>query len=145
MLKRRDALDHAQKDVLRQVFQIAGGRAVVTATANTAPGNYSVTATAVGGAHASFALANGSLVVTTALDEVYDTHGLNSLRMALAYAETLPGPSTITFDPAVFGTKRGTIVLTLGPLYLTDPAITIVGPGAKRLTISGGATARCST
>ncbi len=65
--------------------------------------------------------------------------GLTSLREAIVYAETLLGPSTITFDPAFFGTRRRTIRLTGGPLVLTDPAtITIVGPGARRLTIGGG-------
>jgi fibronectin-binding autotransporter adhesin len=65
--------------------------------------------------------------------------GLTSLREAIAYANSHPGPDTITFDPSVFGKTRRTIVLTGGPLVLTDPATTtIIGPGAKRLTISGG-------
>ena len=121
---------------------IAGGLAPVTATANTTMGQYVVSATATGADPDGFVLTNTerpSLVVTTNLDKVNDTDGLTSLREAIAYAETLSGPSTITFDPAFFGTRRPTIRLTGGPLVVTDPAmITIVGPGARRLTIGGG-------
>ena len=121
---------------------IAGGMASVTATANSTMGQYVVSATATGADPDGFALTNTerpSLVVTTNLDDIDDTDGLTSLREAIAYAESLPGPSTITFDRAFFGTKRRTIRLTGGPLVLTDPAtITIVGPGARRLTIGGG-------
>jgi hypothetical protein len=121
---------------------IAGGVASVTATANATMGQYAVSATATGADPDGFVLTNTerpSLVVTTNLDEMDDTNGLTSLREAIAYAETLPGPSTITFDPAFFGTRRRTIRLTGGPLVLTDPAtITIAGPGARRLTIGGG-------
>ncbi len=121
---------------------IAGGVASVTATANTTMGQYVVSATATGADPDGFVLTNTerpSLVVTTNLDEMDDTNGLTSLREAIAYADSLPGPSTITFDRAVFGTKRRTIRLTGGPLVLSDPAtITIVGPGARRLTIGGG-------
>ena len=116
--------------------------ASVTATANTTMGQYVVSATATGADADGFVLTNTerpSLVVTTNLDEMDDTNGLTSLREAIAYAESLSGPSTITFDPAFFGTKRRTIRLTGGPLVFTDPAmITIVGPGARRLTIGGG-------
>jgi hypothetical protein len=125
---------------------IAGGAVSVTATANTTIGQYVVSATATGADPDGFVLTNTqrpSLVVTTNLDEMDDTDGLTSLREAIAYAETLPGPSTITFDPAFFGNKRRTIRLTGGPLVLTDPAtITIVGPGARRLTIGGGGKSR---
>jgi hypothetical protein len=68
---------------------------------------------------------------------------LTGLRVAIAYANSHPGPDTITFDPAVFGTRRPTVWLTGGPLVLTDPATTtIIGPGAKFLTISGGRKSR---
>jgi len=121
---------------------IADGVASVTATANTTMGKYAVNAAATGADPDGFVLTNTerpSLVVTTNLDEMDDTDGLTSLREAIAYADSLPGPSTITFDPAFFGTKSRTIRLTGGPLVLTDPAtITIVGPGARRLTIGGG-------
>ena len=67
-----------------------------------------------------------------------DTDGVTSLREAIAYANSLPGPSTITFDPAVFGTTPQTITLTHGALTLTDTATTtIAGPGASLLSVSG--------
>jgi hypothetical protein len=45
--------------------------------------------------------------------------------------------------PPVFGKSRPTITLIGGPLVLTDPATTtILGPGAKRLTIRGGGKGR---
>jgi hypothetical protein len=121
---------------------IAGGVATVSATANTTMGRYVVSATAAGADPDGFVLTNTeppSLVVTTNLDETNDTDGLTSLREAIAYANTLPGPSTIIFDPALFGTKRRIIRLKGGPLVLTDPATTtIIGPGSRRLTIGGG-------
>jgi hypothetical protein len=121
---------------------IAGGEVSVTATANSTMGKYLVSATVSGADPDGFALTNTerlSLVVTTNLDDTDDTDGLTSLREAIAYANTLPGPNTITFAPGVFGKKRQTIQLTGGALVITDPAITrIVGPGARWLTISGG-------
>jgi fibronectin-binding autotransporter adhesin len=63
---------------------------------------------------------------------------LTSLRAAIAYADSHPGPDTITFDPAPSGKKRRTIKLIGGPLVLTNPATTtIIGPGARRLLIQG--------
>ena len=65
------------------------------------------------------------------------------LRAAIAYANSHPGPDIITLDPAAFGKSRRTIVLTGGPLVLTDPATTtIIGPGMKQLTLSGGGKSR---
>ena len=121
---------------------IAGGVVTVTATANATMGKYDVSATATGVDPDGFVLNNTerpSLVVTTNLDALDDTDGLTSLREAIAYADSLPEPSTITFDRAVFGSKRQTIRLTGGPLVLSGPATaTIVGPGVRRLTIGGG-------
>ncbi len=121
---------------------IAGGMVSVTATANSTMGKYVVSATATGADPDGFALTNTeapSLVVTTNLDKTDDTDGLTSLREAIAYADSLPGTSTITFARSVFGSQRRTIRLTQGPLIITDPATTtIVGPGAGRLTIGGG-------
>jgi parallel beta-helix repeat protein len=117
---------------------ITGGKAGVTAAANATAGPYTVSATAVGAGQAAFVLKNFSLVVTTTLDETDDSDGLVSLREAIAHAQEFPGPHTITFDPAVFGTTPQTIILTLGPLTLTDTATTtIVGPGANLLSVSG--------
>src|SRR5262249_52537132 len=72
-------------------------------------------------------------VVRTYRDVVHAFDDLPSLREAIAYANSHPGPDTITFDPSFFGKARRTIVLTGGPLVLTDPATTtIIGPGANR-------------
>ena len=125
---------------------IAGGQASVSAAANSTIGAYIVSASASGSGPAALSLKNTaapSLVVTTQRDIVYDIDGLTSLREAIAYANSHPGPDTIIFDPASFGTTRRTIRLTGGPLVLTDPATTtILGPGANRLTISGAGKGR---
>jgi hypothetical protein len=74
---------------------------------------------------------------------LHNVDGLASLRAAITYANSHTGPDTITFDPAVFAARPRTIRLIGGPLVLTDPATTtIVGPGAKRLTISGAGRSR---
>jgi hypothetical protein len=118
----------------------------VTATANGAPGQYTVTATAAGAEPTTFTLTNNeapSLTVTTAADVVDATDGLTSLREAIADANAHPGPDTIVLAPGLLGSRKQTIRLTGGPLVLTDPATTtIVGPGAKRLTIRGGGLGR---
>jgi hypothetical protein len=127
---------------------IASGKAGVTATANATSGAYTVTASAAGAGSALFAMTNTdppSLVVDTTSDEVNDTDGLTSLREALAYANSLPGTNTITFDRSVFGTTAQTIALStsLGELTLSDTAgTTIEGPGANLLTVSGGGATR---
>jgi fibronectin-binding autotransporter adhesin len=96
---------------------------------------------AAGAETARFDLTNTelkSLKLTTSRDVVDQFDSLTSLREAIAYANSHPGPDTITFDPPVFGTTPRTIVLTGGPLVLTDPATTtIVGPGANLLTFKG--------
>src|SRR5262249_1076169 len=80
-----------------------------------------------------------SLVLTTTRDVVDQFDDLTSLREAIAYANSHPGPDTITFDASFLGKARRTIVLTGGPLVLTDPATTtIIAPGATRLMLSGG-------
>jgi hypothetical protein len=125
---------------------IAGGQASVAATANTTTGQYFVTASVNLAASAGFALTNTeapSLVLTTTRDVVDEFDGLTSLREAIAYANSHPGPDTITFDRAAFGSRPRTITLIGGPLVLTDPATTtIVGPGARRLTIRGDGKSR---
>jgi hypothetical protein len=134
---------------------IQSNQAAVTAMANSTSGAYSVTATAAGASSASFSLTNTQTlasprpipssppspipILTMTADAPLNVDGLASLRTTIAYANSHPGPDTITFDRAVFGTKRLTIRLTGGPLVFSDPATTtIVGPGARRLTISGG-------
>jgi hypothetical protein len=123
---------------------IAGGQAAVPATANQTPGPYTASATAAGAASASFTLTNTAalrLVPTIPRDVRDVVDDLASLRAAIAYADSHPGPDTITFDPAAFAAGPLTITLTGGPLVLTDPATTtILGPGAGLLTLSGGGT-----
>jgi uncharacterized protein (TIGR03067 family) len=131
---------------------IAGGSATVpatanvTATANGTPGRYRITAGAAGAQSVDFILTNSaglSLVQPTPHDVVLEFDGLTSLRAAIAFANSHPGPDTIMFEPAFFGTKHRTIRLVGGPLVLTDTATTtIIGPGARWLTISSGGRSR---
>lgn len=58
--------------------------------------------------------------------------GPGSLRAAVAAAQTSPGPNVIQFAQGV----RGTIVLTSGTIAISQ-SVTIAGPGAHRLSISG--------
>jgi parallel beta-helix repeat protein len=124
---------------------IASGSASVTATSNGTLGAYTVTATASGApAAVSFSLANveaPSLVVNATSDTVNPYDGVTSLREAIAYAESLAGNHTVTFNPAVFGTAK-TITLTSGRLDLTKAvgvtgSLTVQGPGANLLSING--------
>jgi predicted outer membrane repeat protein len=73
--------------------------------------------------------------VTSALDT-----GSGTLRDAIAQAASTSGPVAIDFRLAT----PATIDLTQGQLALTDTAgpISIVGPGASRLTIDGGGDGR---
>src|SRR5262249_38833260 len=117
----------------------ANGQASVTATGNSVSGqNYSVTAGAAGANAVGFTLSNTeapSLVVTTLADESDPYDGQTNLREAIAYANTLAGASTITFQSGL----TGTLTLTGGVLTLSDTSgtITIQGPGASLLTIDG--------
>ncbi len=121
----------------------ADGRASVTATANGVIGqNYSVTAGAAGAGAVGFTLSNSeapSLAVTTLADvsDAYD--GRTSLREAVAYANTLAGPSTVTFAPGLSGAiDLSTSEGGQGGLALTKN-VTIDGTGAT-ITIEGGNT-----
>jgi hypothetical protein len=120
----------------------ADGQASVTATAGTVAGSYIVVAAAANvTTAAAFTLTNTeapSLVVDTILDTTDSTDGKTSLREAIAYANSHPGPDTITFDPAPSDARHWTIRVTGGPLVLTDPATTtIIGLGARLLTLKG--------
>src|SRR5262245_51732246 len=64
--------------------------------------------------------------------------GLDSLREAVLAANALPGADVIDFAPAA---RDGTITLTSGQLSITDD-LTIDGPGADRLAVSGNDTNR---
>jgi fibronectin-binding autotransporter adhesin len=76
-----------------------------------------------------------AIIVTNA-----DNEGGGSLRFAIVAANLFQGPDTIVFDPAFFNTPR-TITLSSGELSITD-SVTITGPGANLLTLSGNKTNR---
>jgi len=63
--------------------------------------------------------------------------GAGSLRQALAEANVTPGADTILFQPGL----SGTITLTTGELHISD-SLTITGPGAGVLTVSGNNASR---
>lgn len=61
-----------------------------------------------------------------------------SLRYVLTEANATPGPNTIDFtNPATGTTLRGTITLTSGDQLVISNSVTIDGPGASQLSISG--------
>ena len=72
-----------------------------------------------------------SLVVTVLNDTINHNDGQTSLREAVAYAATLGGNPTITFAPFVNGT------IVLGSTLAITSDLTITGPGANLLAISG--------
>jgi hypothetical protein len=75
-------------------------------------------------------LTPAAFLVSTAADA-----GPGSLRAALEAANADPGPSTITFDPALNGQR---ITATSGALpAITANGLTIQGPGASALTLDG--------
>jgi parallel beta-helix repeat protein len=85
----------------------------------------------------------GSLVVTRASDATDSNDFQTTLREAVSYAATLSGTQTITFSNQTNngavnfhdGTSRA---ITLGGSDITvSSALTIIGPGASRLNISG--------
>src|SRR5262249_60205181 len=69
--------------------------------------------------------------------------GRTALREAIAYAGTFPPPATIPFSATVFPAgSLTTIVLAWSKLELanTAAAVTIAGPGAGQVAISGNNT-----
>ena len=126
---------------------ISGETASVTAKANSWIGSYAVSASAAGATSVGFAAyfntESQSLAVTTTADVVDAVDDLTSLREAIAFANSDPGPDTITLAPGFFNKSTRTMILTDGPLILTDPAMTTIrGPGAKLLTIRGNGKSR---
>ena len=84
------------------------------------------------------------LVVTTLDDVVDEFDGVISLREAIAFADSLAGENTVTFDASLAG---GTLVLTQGVLELTDADGVIIngdidGDLAADITISGNDASR---
>ena len=123
----------------------ANGTASTAASANVSPGTYTVTATATGvTSPAAFSLTNvASLVVNTTSDAVNTAPGVNTLRLAIFYANSFTtGSPTIIFDSQVFSTPQ-TITLAGTQLELSDKTgtETITGPAAG-VTVSGGGNSR---
>ncbi|MEM8943643.1 MAG: choice-of-anchor Q domain-containing protein [Planctomycetota bacterium] len=84
----------------------------------------------------TYGLANQSTVTVSTLADDIDgdfSAGQLSLREAVAFAEALPGVTTIDFAGSLAG---GTIALTGGRFTVTQN-VTVVGLGADQLTISG--------
>src|SRR5262249_44175592 len=79
-------------------------------------------------------LEDRSLPSTFTVTNLLDT-GAGSLRAAVAAANANPGADTIDFA------TTGTIALTSGQLDITD-SLTINGPGADALTVSGNHASR---
>jgi hypothetical protein len=75
-------------------------------------------------------IAPAVFTVTNTLDS-----GSGSLRQAVLDSNALPGADTINFNSQLFSTNR-TITLTSGELLISDN-LSVVGPGANVLTISG--------
>src|SRR4051794_8592490 len=82
------------------------------------------------------ALEDRSLPSTFSVVNLHDA-GAGSLRQAVLDADAHPGADVIRFAPNL----RGTIALTSGELSVTDD-VTIAGPGAGKLTVSGSHASR---
>ncbi len=83
-----------------------------------------------------------SLSVTTTSDVVSNTDGQTSLREAITYANTLPGTDTITFEGPLFSDATADTITLGGTQIQISDAMTVEGPGADLLSISGGGTSR---
>ncbi|HEX9005557.1 MAG TPA: putative Ig domain-containing protein, partial [Blastocatellia bacterium] len=70
--------------------------------------------------------------------ETASGNGICTLRAAIQEANALPGCSPFTINFSV----TGTITLTNGQLLVTHPNLTVNGPGASQLTVSGNNASR---
>jgi hypothetical protein len=73
------------------------------------------------------------VVLSTFLVTNLADSGDGSLRQAIVDSDGTPGPNEIDFAPGL----SGTITLTSGQLTIANNAVTIVGPGADVLSVSG--------
>ena len=87
-----------------------------------------------------------NFVVTTTADTIA-ADGQTSLSEAMMLADASPGADTITFSNGAGGSvnfhdaNQETITLVLGEINVCGP-VTITGPGAEKLSISGGNVSR---
>ena len=93
---------------------------------------------AVAGVMFSLLIVVGATYAAAATFTVSNTSdsGAGSLRQAILGANAAPGADEITFAQL-----HGTITLTSGQLDITDD-LTIAGPGAKELAVSGNDSSR---
>ncbi len=112
-----------------------------TFTANGSTGDYQVTATTQNAnGSATFNLTNIAPMTFTVSNT--NDGGAGSLRQAILDANDNSGNDTINFDSSVFSGPQ-TIILTSGELSVDDNgSLTINGPGAYLLTISGNNASR---
>ncbi|MBK8023209.1 MAG: hypothetical protein IPK19_17725 [Chloroflexi bacterium] len=85
-------------------------------------------------ASATVTIASSGFTVTNA-----NTSGAGSLALALDNANAIAGTDTITFDPIFFGTAR---TITPSATLVIASDLTLDGPGANLLTLSGGGSLR---
>jgi len=104
----------------------------------------SATSTGLAGPTATATVTVEPIIVTTLSDT--ETTGQTTLRDAINQANYAVGKSdTITFKSSLFANNTpGTIALTQGELTITN-SMTIIGPGANLLTISGNNSSRVFT
>ncbi|MEM9660520.1 MAG: hypothetical protein AAF961_19315, partial [Planctomycetota bacterium] len=84
-------------------------------------------------------LENRRLLAVITVNSLSDTlapgEGVTTLRAAVAQANAQAGPDEIRFDASLFAAGPTELRLTGGQLELAD-SVSIVGPGADRLTIN---------
>lgn len=92
------------------------------------------------------AIAASALNVTAATFTVTNTlnTGAGSLRQAVTDANAAAGADTIVFDAVVFSTPQTITIATTIAVNGVNDTLTITGPGANLLTISGNAVAAIS-
>lgn len=119
---------------MQQASRLARPKALATAVRNTWEGPSSRVAAATSLLALGFApMAEAAAFLVSNTNDA----GAGSLRQAIADANGAVGADTITFSPAV----TGQITLATGELLVTD-SVTITGPGAANLTVSGNNASR---
>lgn len=92
-----------------------------------------------------FVRSSGAFAATFTVSNTNDS-GSGSLRQAVLDSNTAAGSDTIVFDAGVFGTPQ---TITLASTITINPAtgdsLTIIGPGAGLLTVSGNNAVRIFT